>query len=71
MTPERKNVKDLVEVRKGLHFAAVFLNTVSDVTRGKRDETQEDLLLTAVDNVQELRYGYDQAFKKARKEAGL
>ncbi len=71
MTPERAKVKDLVDVRKNLHFAAVFLNSVSEVTWGKRDEKQEGLLLTAVDNVQELRYGYDQDFEKARQEAGL
>lgn len=64
MTPARKNVKDLVEVRKGLHFAAVFLGPVWDRTQDRRADE-------ALERIGAMRHDYDRAFKKARQEAGL
>lgn len=64
MTPERKNVKDLVAVRKGLHFAAVFLGPVLD-------KTQDDRADAALEHISAMRFDYDQAFEKAREEAGV
>ncbi len=67
----RLPLKDLTGVRKNLHFAAVFLNTVWEVTRGKRTDRQEELLVTALDNVQDLRHDYDQAWKEQAESEGL
>ncbi len=66
----RGDLRRVTKVRRDLHFASVFLNSVWEETRGLRSERHEGLLEAALDNVGDLRYDYDEAWKAGAEAIG-